>query len=205
MGTGFATDRCRRVLGLHCRALGPFVLLALLLTDCSNPDEQIRSRVRGNLHKIEAFLWQEISRLNARSPEGSPGLILPAEIGRHAKGAFLTPIPPRGNLEKLLILSDGLVHEQYDVLADHLGFEQWETCWTHAGGCLDATIWRPEWMEIRGFALSGPQKTLECMRLGIGWKGLHAEPSNSDKTLPIRKVTTDSFCPSSSWQSEPAP
>jgi hypothetical protein len=196
------TNRCRRVLGFHCRALGPFVLFTLVLTSCSSPDERLRVKVRGNLHKIETFLWGEISRLNVPSAEGGQGLVLPSEIGRHAKGAFLTPVPPRGNLETLLTASDGLIHEQYDVLADNIGYEQWANC---CWGSRDYSTLRPEWMEIRGFVLSGPWKTLECMSLGIRWKGVHAAPSNSDKAFPIRKVTSESFCPPLSWQSELAP
>jgi hypothetical protein len=194
MRSGFEIDHCEHGLGLHCRAFGPLVTLALLLTDCSRPDEQMRSRVRGNLHKIEALVWKEMSRLNTGSEESPPGLTLPAEVGRHAKGAFLTPIPPKDKLEKLLTLSDGLVHEQYDVLADHLGFQRVVTC---VHDC--SWMWTPEWMEIRGFALSGPQKTVECMSLRIGWKGRDVPPSNP------RKVTGESFCPSTSWQDELAP
>ena len=76
------------------RAAGVLVLAALL-AGCRHPDEQMRSRVRGNLHKIEGFLWGEMSRLNAGDREKAPGQSLPAEIGRHAKGAFLTATPPR--------------------------------------------------------------------------------------------------------------
>ena len=187
MRSDFETDHCKRVL--------EFALLALLVTDCSRPDEQLRARVRGNLHKIDALLWKEMSRLNTGSEESPPGLTLPAEVGRHAKGAFLTPIPPKDNFEKLLTLSDGLVHEQYDVLADRLGFQRVVTC----GGPDCVWMWTPEWMEIRGFALSGPQKTVECMSLKIGWRSRDVPPSNP------RKVTNESSCPSSSWQEELAP
>jgi len=188
------------------------VVLGVLLAGCTHPDEQARSRVRGNLHKIEAFLWEEMSKLNAGWRDKPPGHSLPAEIGRHASGAFLTATPPRDRLEQLLTLSDGLVHEQYDVLADHVGFEQWGGCWGTLAGCLGATIWRPQWMEIRGFALSGPGKTLECMSLMIGWTGLDSKPHNPlgnpltfAEDAPIREVTGESFCPSSSWQREPTP
>jgi hypothetical protein len=188
------------------------VVLGVLLAGCTHPDEQARSRVRGNLHKIEAFLWEEMSKLNAGWRDKPPGHSLPAEIGRHASGAFLTATTPRDRLEQLLTLSDGLVHEQYDVLADHVGFEQWGGCWGTLAGCLGATIWRPQWMEIRGFALSGPGKTLECMSLMIGWTGLDSKPHNPlgnpltfAEDAPIREVTSESFCPSSSWQREPTP
>jgi hypothetical protein len=201
MRTGLRTHRRRHVLGLHWQALCPLALLALLLTNCSRPDERSRSRVRGNLQKIEAFISEEMSRLNTGSRVEPSGLRLPAEVGRHAKGAFLTPIPPRDSLEKLLTLSDGLVHEQYDVLADPLGFDRPVTCFH--GEC--PRIWTPKWMEIRGFALSGPQKTLECMSLRVVWKGRDvASPKTNERVFPIRKVTSESFCPSSSWQGEPA-
>jgi hypothetical protein len=67
-------------------------------------------------------------------------------------------------------------------------------------------------MEIRGFALSGPGKTLECMSLRIGWTGLDSKrhnpirnPLTFAKDAPIREVTSESFCPSSTWQGELAP
>ena len=98
------------------------------------------------------------------------------------------------------------------VLADHVGFEQWGGCWGTLAGCLGATIWRPQWMEIRGFALSGPGKTLECMSLRIGWRGLDSKPHHPlgnpltfAEDAPIQEVTSESFCPFSSWQSEPMP
>jgi hypothetical protein len=169
----------------------------------------MRSRVRGNLHKIEAFLWEEMYRLNTGSDWKPHGQSLPAEIGRHAKGAFVTPIPPRDGLEKLLTLSDGLVHEQYDVLADRVGFEQWGGCWSTLAGCLGTTIWRPQWIEIRGFARSGPGQTLECMMLRIGWQGLDSKvhnpmshPLTFAEDAPIRRVATEASCPPSSWESE---
>jgi len=188
------------------------VLLAFPLAGCSHPDEQMRARVRGNLHKIETFLWREMARLNAGTLDKFPGQSLPAEIGRHAKGAFESPAPPRDGLEKLLTLPDGLMHEQYDVLADHVGFEQWGGCWPTLSGCLGATIWRPQWIEIRSFARSGPGKALECMNLRIGWQGLDSKihnpirhPLTFAQDTPIRKVTTEGVCPSSSWQSELTP
>ena len=199
-------------MGFRYRAAGLLVPLVLLLADCNHPDAQMRSRVRGNLHKVDTFLWQEMARLNDVSSEPFPPQRLPAEIGRHAKGAFLAPTPPRDGLEKVLTLSDGLVHEQYDVLADHVGFEQWGGCRSTLAGCLGATIWRPQWMEIRAFALSGPGKTVECMSLRTGWQGLDSKPHNPmrnpltfAKDAPIRKVASEASCPSSSWQGELTP
>jgi hypothetical protein len=198
-------------LNSRCRAEGLLVLLTLL-AGCSRPDEQMRSRVRGNLHKIEDFLWQEMSRLNAGTRDHPPGHSLPPEIGRHAKGAFITPTPPRDGLEKLVTLPDGLVHEQYDVLADHVGFEQWGACWWTLAGCLGATYWRPQWIEIRGFSPSAPGRAVECLSLRIGWQGLDSKPYNPlgnpltfAKEAPIRMVTTEDSCPSSSWQGELKP
>lgn len=201
---------CRRgALRVRNRAAG-ILPLTLLVAGCSRPDEHMRSRVRGNLHKIEAFFWQEMSRVNAISRESPrPGHNLPAAVGRHAKGAFLTAMRPRDRLEELLALPDGLVHEQYDVLADHVGFEQWGACEWTLSGCLGATDWRPQWIEIRGYAPSGPGKALECLSLRIGWQGLDSKPHNPlgnpltfAKDAPIRRVTSEASCPPSSWDSE---
>jgi hypothetical protein len=198
-------NRCSELVDSVCRPGSLLMLVAILMAGCSRPDEQIRARVRSNLHKIEAFLWEEMSRLNDPTFHRSSGQSLPAEVGRHAKGAFATPMAPRDRLEKLLTLPDGLVHEQYDVLADRAGFGQWGGCQPTHAGCLGAIIWRPRWMEIRGFALSGPGKTVECMSLQIGWQGLDAKPESRhpltfDQNARITEVASEAFCPSSSWQ-----
>lgn len=209
MGRRPGEDRCSELMDSVCRP-GLLVLVSILLAACSRPDEQMRARVRGNLHKIEAFLWKEMSRLNAPTLNRSSGPSLPAEIGRHARGAFATPMAPRDRLEALLTLPDGLVHEQYDVLADREGFGQWGGCQPTHAGCLGAIIWRPQWMEIRGFARSGPGKSVECMSLRIGWQGLDAKPEHRApltfaKDARITEVTRESFCPSSSWQDQLPP
>jgi hypothetical protein len=210
MNRSLGENRCKELLAFVCRSGSLLVLVAILLSGCSRPDQQMRSRVRGNLHKIEAYLWEEMARLNSPTFDKVSGQSLPAEVGRHAEGAFATPIPPRDRLEKLLTLPDGMVHEQYDVLADRAGFEQWGGCLPTHAGCLGATIWRPRWMEIRGFALSGPGKTMECLSLRIGWQGLDAKPANRipltfAEDVRITKQTSEAFCPPSSWQGQLLP
>jgi hypothetical protein len=87
----------------------------------------------------------------------------------------------------------------------HVGFEQWGGCLPTHAGCLGATFWRPRWIEIRGFAPSGPGKTVECMSLRIGWRGLDAKPENRNpltftQDARITEEASEAFCPYSSWE-----